>query len=423
MGAGHELTTTGRDPSRLRPLGILGIGLLQLAAWAVLWWSVPDSVRGHADFRAPFGAATAMTRGQAGSMYDVGVTGPIQREVTGPSTGGSYEPFEWLPVSAVPVLPLVPLGYYGAFAVWAAIQILLVIAGVVLVAGSTREQSMPRLTRAAVVAAAVAAPGIFNLAYEGQVDGILVLGLAATWALWRRERWLGGAVVLGFAAAVSKPHLLIAVIGLCLGWRNLRVIAGGLIGVAAAVVVSLPFGGASALRGFVDIIVANAHEGSALHVMVGVAGVIGSYLGDTPLAGWLVLAGTAIAFVAGVVLGDRLRRGQVQLASAFSLAIVFSLLGSPHVLPQDLVLLAVPLAVAYTTRAAARPQLWPDRPALTLVLVAAVLAVTDVYGQFLELPAPPGNLTPWALILFTFALARALPARAARAPVPAQIAS
>ena len=136
--------------------------------------------------------------------------------------------------------------------------------------------ALPRLPRVAIVLVALAGFGTGLLFLEGQWDGVSVLGLAAAYALWRRDRPAAAGFALGFTAAIAKPQLVIGVAAYMIGRRDWRAAGGALAGAAVTIVIGLIGAGPHALTSFITAIATPSNSPTAQ--MQGTTGLFGSLL-------------------------------------------------------------------------------------------------------------------------------------------------
>jgi hypothetical protein len=253
-------------------------------------------------------------------------------------------------------------------------------------------------TVAATVLAALAGPGTLALGLLGQWDGVSAVGIAVAYALWRRDRpWLGGVVLAG-CLLLAKPHLALGFAALVLVWRDRRVLAGAASAAALLAILSLAAVGPAGISGFIGSLRVDAGA-APLASMQGFTGLTGSWLGDGAAATLIAAAFSAVALAACVVAGRRLSPDRQLLEPCLALAAVLSLLASPHLLAQDLVLLA-PVVVALMAWAAERDQAasWPGPCSRAVLAGWVVLSLAAAVDLGAEGTGPPGRLVPWALL-------------------------
>jgi hypothetical protein len=407
---------------RLPAAVIAAVAIAALAAYVGLWSEVSRADIGASDFTASYVGGTLLREGHGAAIYDEGLQAALHASLVAPDRHGNL-PFVNPPAAAVLVAPLTLLSLPAAYRLWQVAQ-LLMLALALLVAA--RAAPWPRELRrrgavGAVALAAFAGTGTLALGLLAQWDGLSALGVAAAYALWRRQAGFAAGVVLALSASVAKPHLAIGLAALLLGWRERRTIAGALTGVAVAVAVSLAAVGPSGLIAFAAAARTDATRWP-LASLLGFNGLSGSWLGDGAAAQVIGAACSAAALVACVVLGRRLARGRIALEPCLAAALLLSLVASPHLLAHDLVLLA-PALVALAAWAARGEgwAAWPGRTSRAILvgwLVLCLVAAVDLGSQQ---PAPPGRLVPLALAGLAAPLAwrrRDQPSSKAAASVP-----
>jgi hypothetical protein len=386
--------------SRLHPpaaVALLGVALL--AGYAALWIGVSQANIGSADFTSTYVAGTLLREGHGATMYDQSLQAPLHAALIAPLQRGNL-PFVNPPLSAVAAAPLTLLPLTAAYRIWQALQLLMLVLAVVVAARAAPWPASLRRRGVAGAAAlaALAGTGTLSLGLLGQWDGFSALGLAAAYALWRRDDRFAGGAVLAATAAIAKPHLAIGLAALLLGWRDRRVLTGAAAGVVAVLLVSLLAVGPGGLGGFVDAARSDAGRWP-LASMLGFTGLFGSWLGDGAATQLLAAAGSVLAVGGCLLLGRRLASGRSALEPCLAAATLLSLLASPHLLSHDLVLLA-PVLVGLMGWAAVRDGMvpWPGahtRAVLAGWVLLSLAAAVDLGSQA---AAPPGRLVPWALL-------------------------
>jgi hypothetical protein len=384
---------------RLTAVVIAAMALSILVAYTVMWVDVSQAHIGGSDFTATYVGGTLLREGHGAAIYDQTLQAPLHAALIAPSRGGNLA-FVYPPPAAVLVLPLTLLPLTAAYRVYQVGQLLMLALAVVIAARAAPWPLSRQRRFVPVVAglAALAGQGSLALGLLGQWDGLSALGLAAAYALWRRDARFAGGAVLAASAAIAKPHLALGLAALLIGWRERRVLAGAASGVMAMLVVSLATVGPAGFGAFLASTQADASRWP-LASMLGFTGLFGSWLGDGAATQLLAAACTVLALAGCVLLGRRLARDRSALEPCLAAATVLSLLASPHLLTHDLVLLA-PVMVGLLAWAAVRdgPIAWPGphgRWVLTGWLMLCLAAAIDLGS---EAAAPPGRVVPWALL-------------------------
>jgi Glycosyltransferase family 87 len=384
---------------RLPAAAVAAVAVVLLAAYAVLWAGVSQTDIGTSDFTASYVGATLLREGHGAALYDEALQAPLHAALIAPLRRGNL-PFPNPPLAAVVAVPFTLLPLDTAYRLWQALQLVLLALAVVLVA---RVAPWPRRLRGtgavtATVLVALAGTGTLSLGLLGQWDGLSAFGLAAAYALWRRDHGFAGGAVLAMTATVAKPHLAIGLAGLLLGWRDRRVLAGAAAGLVAVLLLSLVAVGPAGLSGFVAAARSDAGRWP-LASMLGFTGLTGSWLGDGTTAELLAAAGSVAAVVACVVVGVRIARDRSALEPCLAAATLLSLLASPHLLSHDLVLLAPVLAglLAWAT-AHDGAAAWPGQASRLILGGWLLLSLATALDLGAQQAAPPGRLVPWALL-------------------------
>jgi hypothetical protein len=242
---------------------------------------------------------------------------------------GDLLPFDQPPWLALFSAPFVALGNELGARIWILVEVAALALGLRLLVGG----AAPRWQALFAFATLPTALMVLN----AQVDGLVVLGLGAGFALWRADREVLAGCALGLCLA--KPHLVVGLALVLLVARQWRTVAGW--GLATAALV-----GAVALRDprwpvqWLEFLFANARHiggelspvGAALHLSIGQAPAL--------IVAMAVFLGVAVATV-------KLASSRREVPSeALAVAIAGSLLAAPHALGSDLVLDAAALALA-----------------------------------------------------------------------------
>jgi hypothetical protein len=312
------------------------------------------------DFIAYYTAARIVVTGHGAQLYDLATQTAVQHSLTA-GWGGRRLLLAWAnpPQDALLVAPLAYLPYKVAYLVWVGGQLLALVAGVALLVRAERLAG-----RAAWLAGAgaLATLPVFVTLVQGQADGLCLLGLAILRSEWEKPTWrsAGGVVLL-----LLKPHLVAVVVLLLLARRAtaLALLAGaGLSGLAAAVA----FGPAVwfAWPALVIPTASGAAEGWVTGHQDRLA--LGGQLEALGVAAVLVTVLLLAAMIAVVLL---LRVLRPPPALGLAIAVVASVLLSPHLNAHDFVLLLLP-GIFVVGRLREHPGLETGA-----ALVAALLAV------------------------------------------------
>lgn len=397
---------------------LAGLGGLVLATFVADWAQVvpQTSLNRTSDFAGTYVAATLWREGRGGQIYDLAVEEQALR-ATGAPAGHSDIPFENPPAALLVALPTTLVNAGAAWALWSWLQLLLVAAAVALAARVAPWPARAGPLRLAACLVALAGTGTGLLYLEGQWDGFAVLGLAAAYWAWRRDRSFAAGLLVALGIGIAKPHLALGLAAFVVGRRDWRALAGALGGAAALLLASVAAVGVGGVESYVGALLQPSN--SPVREMLGFSGLFGSSLGPGRLTDLLTLAGGAVALAAAFWVGATARLRPVLLEPALFAATALSLLASPHLLGHDLSLLA-PVLVALLGWLAVRAHDWPD-PASAGLLVAwivlSALALVDLAGQ--QSGGTGIRLVPLALICFGFGTAVAVIRGAGRVAVGA----
>ena len=323
------------------------------------------------DFTVVYTGATLIRQGQPAAVYDQRRLGPALLR----ASEGRIDPqlpFDYPLADALPMVPLTLLPLQAAFRVWQ-VAILGLLALAIVVLG--RILPLGKSARGWGLLAILAAEPTWALLTEGQLGGLLLVGAVAILAATARDR--PGWGLLGGALLAVKPQYLPAFLAVLVAarcWRSL--LAASAAGVAVACSALLV--GWSA--GLVAMVRAALSAGVAtdLRTMDSWAAILALALpARAAVAGSLALL--AAALVGLVVLAAL---GRIDPLPFAALAGCFALLASPHTLPHDLVLLAVPAWAAFALSRQGRLS----SPLAGLALVQAAL-ILDLRGLPVSLGA------------------------------------
>jgi hypothetical protein len=383
-------------PARL----IIAIAGALLIAYAVIWTQVSSFDVGRSDFTAFYVGGTLLREGHTGDLYSQAVQQPLHSELIAPDREGDL-PFVNTPVAAALVLPVTFLPLAAAYRVWSVLELaVLVIAVVLAVRAVEWPAGTPRLWKAAAGAAALAGMGTWTMFVQAQWTPLLALGLVLAYRSWKGGHMATGAAVLVVSAGIAKPHLALGLLAFLLGWRRRRVIIGAVAGAAGLALASVALVGPAGVAGFVSILASSTTRWE-LATMVSFIGVVGSVFGNGMAAHLIGLAVSLLACAAAAWLGTTVRRDPSRLDTALAGAAVLSLIASPHAYPDDLVMLAPALVIAFAAAARrARSTVWlPFRSPVALVLGAWALITVAACVDLIDAASfPPGQLAGWALV-------------------------
>jgi hypothetical protein len=315
--------------------------------------------RRSADFTINYSAALLIREGHPQAIYQRDQLGPLMLRLSDNAIDPRL-PFDAPLALALPWVPLTFLPLEPAFHVWQILTLCQLLLALLLLA---RWIPLGRRSLPLAIAALLAFPASWALFSEGQSSGLLLLGAVLLIGAWRRDRWwmaAAGALLLGL-----KPQYLPAYLILLCGQRHWRTLAAAVLGAAAAGLSPLLAGGVNGLSAMVW---------SALEAGQGVVRYNDSLIGTVApllpgrlptLLGFSLWALTLIALAVVA-----LRRPPANAVAFAALATTVAILFSPHALPYDTVLLAVPAWLTFTLhRMKAIPSPAPLWMAIGLALV------------------------------------------------------
>jgi hypothetical protein len=312
------------------------------------------------DFIAYYTAAKIVVAGHGAQLYDLSTQTAMQASLTA-GWGGHRFLLAWAnpPQDALLIAPLAFLPYRAAYITWVLIQLGAIAGAVILL---VRAQRMVGRVAWLAGAGAFATLPVLVTLLQGQADGLCLLGLAILRSEWQRPTWRSAVAVV---LLLLKPHLVVVVVLLMLARRStaLALMAGGAVSVGAA---AAAFGPSVWLR-WPSLVVPTA-SGAAEGWVTGHENrlALGGQLEALGLPSVPVAILLAAAMVAVAVL--LARRGPDRPA-VLAVAVVASILLSPHLNAHDFVLLLLP-GIFVVGRLVDQPSL-----SVGLALAAATAAV------------------------------------------------
>ena len=293
-----------------------------IVALALLPVVVPSSYFDNSDW-PPFAVgARIITSDRPSLLYDPtehthqwrALTG--NRVLTQDIQIGNYISPPWF---ALMVVPFAALDSNIGPRLWDIVQLVALGLGLALLAGTRdRVRMLPALAGAPAAAMILTA----------QMDGLVVLGLGAAWALWLGGHRFAAGLALGLC--LVKPQLLLPLAGMLLLARMWPVIAGWAVSLAA-------LSAAVALRDPGLLVQWPRYLlGSAGHIgtEIGLPGLVLMVGSSATLASFIYIAiGLASS---GIVISLAWRR-RANVPSAVAVVLAGGLLAAPHALSYDMV--------------------------------------------------------------------------------------
>ena len=332
---------------RERTLGLVGAGVAVLLLLRLLEAPL-DALHGAGSDYVSFATGSRILASGSRCLYCLSTQADAQAQVLGyrpgPSATGFPHIYANLPLAAWLLRPVATLPLWTGMAVF-----LLASAAAMLAAGRLLEtllpRSMPGTWRTLLMVMSVASlPGAMTLVL-GQWGGFTLLAaVGALWAL-QKDRPLAAGLLL--SVLLVKPQLVWLLLPLLVIGSRWRIAAGFAVGAAVWLLSGLLLIGPGQLAQMVSLVRAR-QSGESLYT-AGLAALVGQFGGS---GGVFVAAVVLTVAVLAVAWWYRGTLRDATPAVAVSLGICASVLCSPHVFSDDLLVMAVPVAVL----AMARPR-------------------------------------------------------------------
>jgi hypothetical protein len=316
--------------------------------------------RRSADFTINYAAALLIREGHPEAVYHRDQLGPLMMRLSENAIDPRL-PFDAPLALALPFVPLTFLPLEAAFHVWQIVTLALLMVSVMLLA-----RWLPIGGRALplAIAAVLGFPATWALLSEGQSSALLLLGAVLLVGGLRPDRWWLAAA--GGALLALKPQYLPAYLVLLGAQRQWRALAAALLAAVTVGLSPLLAGGVNGLFAMVWSAleagqgVVRYNESLIATVAPLLPGRLPTFLGFT----FWALALATLAVVA-------LRRARAHPIALAALATVVVILFSPHALPYDTVLLAVPAWLSFVLH---RSRAIPN-PTPACLVIAVALAI------------------------------------------------
>jgi hypothetical protein len=258
-------------------------------------------------------------------------------------------PYNHPPFETILFVPFTLLGYWPAYLVWTALNLIMLAASVVLLRGQ-----FPQLAAVPPIVLGLGATAFFPVAIgliQGQ-DVILLLFLfvLAIICLERGNDAVAGAVL---AAGLFRPHLVVPLVVL-LAIRRWRILLGFVPVALLLAGISVAIMGWSVPLDYVRFVLRVERTGAGgfgPHAVPNLRGLIADLPGlrfSVPVTAVLVVASSVVVFFLAL---RRIRNGRDSILFASGLAAVTTILVSFHALSYDLTLL-LPTALCLLSRLA-----------------------------------------------------------------------
>ncbi|HEY0492522.1 MAG TPA: glycosyltransferase 87 family protein [Candidatus Dormibacteraeota bacterium] len=311
---------------------LIALGLaLALAGCAAVITQSSES-RQAADFTFYYSAALLVRDGDAAAAYDQSALQAAIKQVAPESAVDRRLPFN-LPLAAVlPLVPLTLLPLELAFRAWQLISLGLLVLALLLLA---RSYPLGRGSFGLGLLAILASVPLWSVITEAQLTPLLLLG--GVLVLSAAGRDLPWAAFAGGLLLAVKPHFLPAYLLILLAARHRRSLLAAIAGGALMLMSPLAAGGVPVLAAMIR----NALSTNGLvpiRLSEAWIGLVAAFVPGAATQVSLVLYLLALLLLAVVAI----RRADTMLAPFAAIALWVGMLASPHVLPHDLLLLAIP---------------------------------------------------------------------------------
>jgi Glycosyltransferase family 87 len=364
-------------------------GLLTLVmVYAILWMQMISSPaeRTGADFIVFFTAGRISQTDGPAHVYDP----LLQQAVQQTQVGFQLVPGQVLLYNHVPYLipilkSLISENYVASFYRWAALLLVLCIAGVVLLARTFHRSGWGRMEVWLVAAGMITFFPLFVSLLNGQDTAFTFLGLCLFLVgLLTGQDWLAG---LGLALTSIRPQVTV-LLAVPFLFRKQKVFGWFCLAGVVLSVLSLAAVGIDGMRGFLNLLLLSAGGdwyGLKEPLMVNLVGLlwrITPWLGANVIH-WIGWAVYAITLVGLCVLWSRSRAiGEKQIG----LAIVLAVFVVPHLHYHDLTLLLVPLVALLLLLV--RDGFLPSQQAALVPLALSLALLVSNFALVLKLNFP-----------------------------------
>ena len=299
---------------------------------------LPELRHGYQDFTIFYMSGLLLRNGQASDLYNQTIQSQTQATFAHVPFRPAPLPYNHPPFEALLFVPFTLLGYWPAYLLWNAFNLILLAVSVVLL-----RRQFPQLAAVPPLLLGLGATAFFPVAIgilQGQdVFLLLLLFVLAIICLDRGNDAAGGALL---AAGLFRPHLIVPV-ALLLAVRRWRVLAGfapvalALAGISVAI---------TGWRGPLDYLHFVLHVEKTVcpgcygpQTIPNLRGLIQELPGLSASSPWttaLILVLSMAVFLAAM---RRIRNGRDTIGFSSSLAAVTALLVSYHLLTHELILL------------------------------------------------------------------------------------
>jgi len=295
----------------------------------------PRAARLSSDFTINYSAGVLVRQGHFAAPYRQAALADTMRRVAPDGAIDPRLPFSMPLVAALPFAALSLLSIDLAFRVWQIVAAALLLVAVLIL---QRARPLDRKAPAFAMLGLLAAVPTWTALTEGQVTPLLVVGGALLVAALSRDRW--GLAAAGGALLAIKPQYLPAYLLVVLAARRWRMLL--VAGVAATLVLMSPLAaGAGGMAAMVHNAL-RANQAVAIRLDEAWIGVLGPALPAVAATAVAIAVYLAVLAALGLIAWRR----PASTTGFAVLAVALSLLASPHALPHDLLMLAVPAWLA-----------------------------------------------------------------------------
>ena len=404
-----SLDGTTRSWRRWLVPGVIGLNLaLALSYVALLFILARQDLFWRADFTMFYTGWSIVRDGRGAELYDFNLQTRYQQQIlAGRSFKDGLLPFNYPPYVAVVPAVLAWLPRSTAFAVWALGQLALLVVLLRLLWQMTR--AWKPYERRLLLTAVVGFPPLFSTFALGSLSLFLLVCLLQVCHRLKTGDELRAGCWL--ALGTVKPQLIVMQVLLVVAARRWRVLGGALLLGILLIMLSSGVLGWRIWLGFVEVLRATGRVfdtyGIVPTAMYNLKGTLALMLGNS--RGSLINLVSLVAFAGMAIVTILIWRGPWRIeAPAFelrmALTILLGLLFSPHLNPQDGLVLVAPALLFYSYR---RECNLPREAYAAFVLVCPILFLV---GEFLIGDRLGIRLPVVAMLVLLVWMARALEA-------------
>lgn len=280
------------------------------------------------DFRAFLAAAELIRAGSSNLLYE-----PLSPEFIALADVG----FVYPPWAALVMIPWTFLPVTFGLVVWTVVGLGIMVAGLRSCGvRDWRPVAVAMVSFPAVFALGLGQSSFFIVGIVGFAVGSMVRSHPVRSGLW-------------LALAGWKPHLLggfafLWVTDLKRWWRQAAAAAGGTVGLILVSSVALP----GSWIAWIRFLVESVNDLASAVLEASLPGMVSLLVGSLSPVRWIIMGALAAALVALVIVA--LRRRKASLEASIALVTGVWLLIVPHVVIYDVLILLVPLSMAFQTR-------------------------------------------------------------------------